>query len=101
MPTIYKPKKQRNNDGDRLYRERRKVYNTERWKRLRAWKIANNPLCEMCLLKGIVTPAEDVHHMTSFMSTDDPDRRHHLAFDYENLQSICKPCHQSEHNKKG
>lgn len=57
-----------------------------------------NPLCEKCLLKGIVTPAEDIHHIISFLSTDDPLRRKELSFDFNNLESICKVCHQKEHN---
>ncbi|WP_370567588.1 HNH endonuclease [Dysgonomonas sp. Marseille-P4677] len=36
--------------------------------------------------------------MKSFMSTDDPEERMRLAFDYENLQSLCKKCHQKKHN---
>lgn len=102
MPTIYKhPKKKQQNKGNQYNVERRKIYNSERWKRLRAWKFTNNPLCEVCKLKDIVTPAEDIHHIVSFMSTDDPVQRRFLAYDYDNLMSLCKSCHQSIHNRKG
>lgn len=100
MPTIYKPKKSRKRDEKNFHdAERRKVYNTERWRRLRAWKFACNPLCEMCLKDDKVVPAEDIHHVVSFMSTDDPAQRNFLAYDFDNLMSLCKQCHQAVHNK--
>ena len=69
------------------------------WKRIRDRYAAAHPLCEMCLKEGKTTIAEDVHHIESFMSTDDPMRRMALAYDYENLMSICKMHHQMIHNK--
>lgn len=46
------------------------------------------------------SPAEDVHHIVSFMSTADPSKRLALAYDYDNLMSLCKVCHQRIHNLK-
>lgn len=100
MPTIYKPKRKQTSNSNQYDRERRKIYDSERWRRLRAWKFASDPLCEVCLLKNIVTPAEDIHHIVSFMSTDDTIQRKFLAYDYDNLQSLCKQCHQGIHNLK-
>lgn len=101
MPTIYKPKKKKTRKNDNYHDvERRKIYNSDRWLRLRAWKFACNPLCEMCLKENKIIPAEDIHHITSFMSTDDPVQRNFLAYDYDNLMSLCKICHQAVHNKK-
>lgn len=34
------------------------------------------------------------------MTTTDPDRRAMLAYDYDNLMSLCKECHQQIHNSK-
>ena len=101
MPTIYKSQKQQKRNDNYYDAERRKVYNSDRWRRLRAWKFACNPLCEMCLKENKITPAEDIHHLISFMSTDDPVQRIVLAYDYDNLMSLCKKCHQAVHNKKG
>ena len=98
MPNIYKPKKKNNTDGNHYDAERRKIYNSERWRRLRAWKFACSPLCELCLKENKITVAEDIHHITSFMSTNDRDTRLHLAYDYDNLMSLCKKCHQYVHN---
>lgn len=58
----------------------------------------DNPLCEVCLLAGKVTLAIDIHHIISFLSTDNSNKRSDLAFDYNNLQSVCKNCHQKIHN---
>ena len=101
MPTIYKPRKKTQKNDNYYDAERRRVYNSDRWRRLRAWKFACNPLCEICLKEDKTVPAEDSHHITSFMSTDDPEQRLFLAYDFDNLMSLCKQCHQNIHNKKG
>ena len=62
-------------------------------------QFACNPLCELCLQENKTVPAEDIHHIISFMSTDDPQQRLFLAYDYDNLMSLCKQCHQKIHNK--
>jgi hypothetical protein len=50
---------------------------------LRATKLRNNPLCEICQRD----PAVDVHHKT-------PHNDNLTLFhDYTNLQSLCHPCH--------
>lgn len=101
MPTINKPKRiKKTDDGNRYAEERRRIYATTRWRKLREWKMISDPLCEMCSQQGKVTPAEDVHHIKSFMSVDDKTERLRLAYDYNNLMSLCKVCHQMIHNKK-
>ena len=94
MPFINKPKRRRQNAGDHRDAERRKIYNTARWKRIRKLKFLDNPLCEICEKRGVVTPTEEIGHITSFMSTDDPVDRYNLAYDMDNLISLCKKCHQ-------
>lgn len=79
-------------------KERMKIYNSARWRRLRAWKLKESPLCEVCENNGKIKPADDVHHIISFMSTDDPLERKMLAYDTDNLMSICDECHQQIHN---
>jgi 5-methylcytosine-specific restriction protein A len=34
------------------------------------------------------------------MSTDNPQQRLYLAYDFENLMSLCKQCHGIVHNNK-
>ncbi|MDR1938330.1 MAG: HNH endonuclease [Tannerellaceae bacterium] len=99
MPTINKPNRKKNNKGNQYDKERRKIYNSERWRTVRRLKFATNPLCEICERNDLTVPAEDIHHITSFMSTDDPEARYHLAYDFDNLLSLCKVCHQKVHNK--
>ena len=101
MPTIYKPKKVEKKRTDRYNSYRRKIYQSQRWRMLRLAKLSDSPLCEMCMKKGIVKPAVDIHHIRSFMSVDDDVRRKALAYDYENLMSLCKECHQFIHNGQG
>lgn len=96
MPTIHRPKK--NNRNLELKRkERMKIYNSQRWRDIREKKMIDNPLCEICEKENRITPVDDVHHIVSFMTTDDPVRRNHLAYDYSNLQSLCDTCHRKQH----
>lgn len=60
-------------------------------------KIRRNPLCELCEEHGVVTPVEEVHHKISFMRTQDVQERARLAYDIDNLQSLCRSCHQYQH----
>ena len=69
-----------------------KVYNTQRWRDLRALKLAPSPLCEVCLNAGRTKAAEHVDHIDSFTKYTG-DARTCKAYDYGNLQSICAECH--------
>lgn len=100
MPTIEKTKKVAQKESNMYDVERRKIYNTSRWKRLRKRKFSINPLCEMCLKEGKTTLAEDIHHIQSFMQTEDRWERMALAYDIGNLMSLCKKHHQMIHNQK-
>lgn len=57
-------------------------YRTARWRRVRAMKLARDPLCEEC-----GAPAGEVHHVRR--RRDAPE----LAYELTNLRSLCKPCH--------
>jgi len=58
-----------------------------RWRRLRAAKLARDPLCHDCLEHGVTTAAQQVHHLVGVVERPD------LAFDMENLMSLCTTCH--------
>lgn len=94
MPTINKGKKPASKSVNRA--ERIKVYNTSRWKKLRLAKLMKDPLCEMCLQKGITTAATQAHHIDSFMNYEDLIRKD-KAFNYNNLMSLCTKCHSEIH----
>ena len=95
MPTLQKPSKQKSRTFNR--QDRQKVYQSAKWKKLRQAKLMANPLCEVCLANGIIKPAIDVHHIDSFMNYTG-NKRLQLAYDYANLQSLCKECHSNLHN---
>ena len=94
------PKKPRLTEKSESRTERHKYYDTVRWRKLRIQKLMEQPLCEKCLEVDTVTPAVDIHHLISFMSVDNPNQRTALFYDYNNLQSLCKDCHATIHNKQ-
>jgi 5-methylcytosine-specific restriction enzyme A len=73
-------------------RIRHKIYNNSRWRKLRLLKFANNPLCEHCLLVGIVTATTDIHHIVPI--DIDPT----LSYSYQNLLALCQECHHKVHD---
>lgn len=94
MPTIDKPvPKKRYTDRKK---ETHAIYNTQRWRSLREHKLRDCPICEICNKKL----AEEVHHIISFHLIDDQRRREELAYDYNNLQSVCRDCHFEEHRRR-
>lgn len=95
MPTLVKAKKIRNQQINRP--KRQKVYQSAKWKRLRVSKLQLNPLCEICLKEGRITPAEEVHHIISPFQCE-PVYKDYYAYDFDNLLSICKQCHSKIHS---
>jgi 5-methylcytosine-specific restriction endonuclease McrA len=61
-----------------------------RWQRIREAKLAQDPLCERCLLSETVEPATVVHHRGAHKGDEAK------FWDITNLESICKPHHDSE-----
>jgi hypothetical protein len=62
-----------------------------KWRALADAYSAENPLCEHCKKAGLVTPMTEVDHILPFDGLDDP-----LRLDWDNLQSLCHPCHQQK-----
>jgi len=73
---------------------RHKFYNTKQWRTTRQLYISRHPLCEVCMKNGIIKEAEIVHHVKELSDGGDP-----ISFD--NLQSLCKPCHNRLHGGRG
>lgn len=94
MPYLAKPKKNKVRQVNKEARQ--KIYQSTNWKKLRVSKLQQQPLCEMCLQKGIVTPAVDVHHLDSYLNYEGTERLY-KAFNYSNLLSVCKQCHSYLH----
>jgi 5-methylcytosine-specific restriction endonuclease McrA len=74
-------------------RERKRFYASVRWRKVRKWFLAKNPLCVHCQAKGRFTAATTVHHLVERLV--DPS----LAFKVENLEALCSSCHTKHHNK--
>lgn len=62
------------------------IYQTTTWKRLRLHVLGDDPLCRMCQADGKLVPAQEVDHIIP-MSEGGP------AWDWDNLQPLCKSCH--------
>ncbi len=82
-------------EHDRLRRQKqpwRAWYGLARWRDLRAAQLLRQPLCEVCLAKEPVKlkAADVVHHADPHQGVWEK------FFDPENLQSVCKPCHDGE-----
>ena len=69
-------------------------YNGVKWKQLREHILSrDNYLCQDCFKLGMITGAEEVHHIIEI--ADDWDKR----YDSDNLISLCKKCHSRRHGK--
>lgn len=76
----------RGNSGERGY--------DARWQKVRAIKLAQDPLCEQHIKRGQVVAATMVHHIQ-------PVETHpELRLVMDNLMSLCNACHE-EIEKKG
>jgi len=73
------------------------VYNTTTWKALRIEKLKKDPLCEVCLKKGRVESARDVHHKKPISTGKTKADKQGLGFNFDNLQSLCTQCHKDAH----
>ena len=70
-------------------KERKEIYNTPRWKRLRRLVMREAGwLCEVCQPRTV--GATEVHHIKP-MKSGGP------AWAIENLQAICHRCHEDSH----
>lgn len=91
ISSIYKKQEQNSfatTKSDEFYRQMP-------WRNLRKQKITASPLCEDCLEAGNIIRATDVHHIYS--------RKTHpeLELEYNNLRSLCQPCHKRITAKQG
>lgn len=74
------------------------LYNSKRWQRTRdAYKKSVGNLCERCLAKGLIVPAEIVHHKVKLTPNNihDPD----IALSFNNLEAVCRNCHAEIHDE--
>lgn len=96
MPYLKKAKRPSRESDDQKRRERQKIYSSKKWKLMRLAYIDQHPLCEICLQKGRVNAAVDVHHRVSFTDFDGL-KRLEMAYNPANLMALCKECHTNIH----
>ena len=78
--------------------EHKEFYSSRAWKDARRnYKQSVGGLCEECLKKGIITPAEIVHHKTPL--TDDNVSDLSISLGWCNLQALCRDCHAKAHEE--
>ena len=90
-------KQESNKDYDTNIRskDRKKIYNSIKWKQVRELALLrDNLLCIPCLKKGIYSKADEVHHIIELK--DDVTK----AYDLDNLESICHKHHMEHHKGK-
>jgi 5-methylcytosine-specific restriction protein A len=64
---------------------------TSRWNKYSKMFRRKNPLCVMCLEKGVLTPSEHTDHIIAVSGADDP-----LFWQEDNHQALCAPCHSKK-----
>lgn len=77
--------------------ERSKFYNSTQWKNTRNTYIQFHPVCELCQLRGIVTPAQEIHHAIKFHQQYNDSMRWKLLTDNDNLIALCIDHHKIIH----
>ena len=75
-------------------------YKSKRWQATRlAYLKSKGGLCERCLKRGLYRPAQVVHHKQYITEETIDDPR--ITLDWNNLEALCKDCHQEEHTRFG
>lgn len=70
--------------------EYRHLYKTARWLKLRKRQLRVEPLCRFCAAQRRLSLGRVVDHIRPHKGDEA------LFFDPENLQTLCKPCHDGE-----
>lgn len=65
------------------------LYKRSRWLKMRDRQLSREPLCAYCLRAEDVTEATVVDHIKEHKGDEE------LFFDDNNVQSLCKRCHDS------
>lgn len=95
--------------SDKVAKDKQEIYNSREWKELTILKKRANPLCEQCIKDGeaigipggYVKSVECVHHIIPIETARTKEEMRRLAFDWNNLMSLCKSCHARIHKEIG
>ena len=69
------------------------LYNTARWHRLAKHQLRIEPLCRMCLSKGVITPGHVADHV-------EPHGGDVNRFFCGPLQTLCVRCHETSKKRE-
>lgn len=78
----------------------RSFYHSKPWEQARDFVIGRDRgMCQRCLREGRVNVGEIVHHKTPLtpQNIDDPS----ISLNPENLEYVCKECHEITHAELG
>ena len=86
-----------------------RLLNDRRWRELRIAYLREHPLCERCIREGkaagvpegYITPAIDVHHRVPVETAKTLQETEPHAYDWNNLEALCIPCHSRTHREMG
>lgn len=74
-------------------------YTRAPWRKCRAAFLASRDgLCEVCLSKGLIMPAVEVHHKVELTPGNIDDVS--VTLNWDNLMALCESCHDEQHRKK-
>jgi 5-methylcytosine-specific restriction endonuclease McrA len=75
-----------------------RFYSTRAWRKCRAAFLRERGgLCEICLSKGLIEPATEVHHR--IILTADNINNPDVTLNHGNLMALCDDCHKEQHTK--
>ena len=90
-----KHQRQVDREYNRKHRQHQELYQSARWQRLRRRLLLKYPLCAECERQGWITQATVVNHIKPHKGNPE------LFWDEDNLQTLCKSCHDRKTAKEG
>lgn len=73
-------------------------YKSQAWKNCRdAYAKSQGGLCERCRAKGLIVPGVIVHHKVYLNPDNITDGS--VSLNHDNLELLCRSCHEKEHRK--
>lgn len=77
-----------------------KLLNGKRWEAVKAYVDARaEGLCERCRREGFITEGKDHHHIKPVESAKTEEEMRRLAYDTNNIELLCVPCHIKTHQE--
>lgn len=79
--------------------EQAQFYKTKAWQNCRdAYFRKVGGLCERCKAKGLIVPAEIIHHKVHLNAVNIKDPT--VTLNPDNLEALCRNCHGEEHGRQ-